>query len=221
MENSSDNTLNFQHRLIEFYNQKFPSFMQIKIKRELKGCESFIELGCGSSSPAVQLVRNMFTIGVDGFLPSLKSNKKAGYFRDYILADLMYLPLKENSFDCVAAFDVIEHLVKAKAVKLIEDMEKVAERKVIISTPNGFNSKCHPEDNNPLQIHRSGWTTNEISRRGYVVLGIDGLLKLRGEQAKAIVKPEFLGALLARFSDLFVFWSPNSAFSLLCVKNKQ
>jgi ubiquinone/menaquinone biosynthesis C-methylase UbiE len=194
--------------------------MQLKLKHELKNCKSFVELGCGVKSPAVEYIRNIRTVGIDGHLPSLWANKDNGYFKDYVLADLMHLPLKYNSFDCVAAFDVIEHLTKPQANQLIEDMEKVSRKKVIISTPNGFNPKCHLEDDNPLQVHTCSWTMDEISNRGYVVFGINGVLRLRGEYASATIKPEILGSLLSRLSDPFVYKFPTAAFHLLCIKTK-
>ncbi len=199
--------------------QRF-SLMQLKLKHELRNCQSFVELGCGVKSPAVECIKRVFAVGIDGHLPSLLANKKSGYFKDYVLADLDHLPLKNNSFDCVAAFDVIEHLTKHQAKMLIENMEKISKNKIIILTPNGFNSKCHLEDDSPLQIHRCGWTMDELSNRGYIVFGIDGALKLRGEQALATIKPQIVGSLLSRLSDPFVFGCPSTAFALLCIKNK-
>lgn len=194
--------------------------MQLKLKRELRNCQSFVELGCGVESPAVECVRNIFAVGIDGNLHSLLANKKSGYFKDYILADLNHLPLKKGSFDCVAAFDVIEHLTKHQAKMLIENMEKISRKKIILLTPNGFNPKFHLEDDSPLQIHRCGWTMDEISNRGYDVFGIDGARRLRGEQASANIKPQIVGSFLTRLSDPFVFRCPSTAFALLCIKNK-
>lgn len=216
----SEGSLNsLRQRLMRLYKQKF-NMMHLKLKRELNNYQSFVELGCGTKSPAVEYVNNIYTLGIDGYLPSLLANKKSGYFKDYILADLTHLPLKDNSFDCVAAFDVIEHLTKPQANKLIEDMEKISKKKVIISTPNGFNPKCHLEDDNPLQVHKCGWTVDELSNRGYVVFGIDGVLSLRGEYASTTIKPEILGGLISRLSDPFVYKFPTLAFHLLCIKNK-
>ena len=194
--------------------------MQLKLKRELRDCQSFVELGCGVKSPVVECVKNIFAVGIDAHLHSLLANKKSGYFKDYVLADLNHLPLKNNSFDCVAAFDVVEHLTKQRAKMLIENMEKISKKKIILLTPNGFNPKCHLEGESALQIHRCGWTSDEISKRGYVIFGIDGARRLRGEQASATIKPQIVGSFLARLSDPFVFRCPSTAFALLCIKNK-
>ena len=211
-------TQNFHQYLARFF--KLINFLSSKLTLELKDCNSFVELGCGTKSPAVEYVLNIPTVGIDGYLPSLRANKKSGYFNDYILADLTHLPLQANSFDCVAAFDVIEHLTKPQANQLIDNMEKASKKKVIITTPNGFNPKCHLEEDNPLQVHKCGWTMNEFSNRGYVVFGINGALKLRGEHASATIKPKILGKIISRFTDLIVYKYPTVAFQLLCIKNK-
>ncbi len=204
---------------IRFYKRRF-NLMQLKLKSELRNCQSVLELGCGVKSPIVEVVKNVFAVGIDGHLPSLLANKKSGYFKDYVLADLNHLPLRNNSFDCVAAFDVIEHLTKHHAKILIENMEKISKKKIMLLTPNGFNPKCHLEEDSTLQVHRCGWTIDEISKRGYVVFGIDGARRLRGEQALATIKPQIVGSFLARLSDPFVFRCPSAAFALLCIKNK-
>ena len=208
-----------RQRPMPLTKQRF-NLMQLKLKQELRNCQSFVELGCGVKSPVVDCIKTIFTVGIDGNLPSLLANKKSGYFKDYVLADLNHLPLKKNSFDCIAAFDVIEHLTKHQGKMLIENMEKIAKKKTILLTPNGFNPKCHLEDDSPLQIHRCGWTMKEISKRGYVVFGIDGARRLRGEQASATIKPQIVGCFLSRLSDIFVFRCPSTAFALLCIKNK-
>jgi hypothetical protein len=199
--------------------QRF-NLMQLKLNHELRNCQNFVELGCGVKSPVIDCIKTIFSVGIDRHLPSLLANKKSGYFKDYILADLNHLPLKKNSFDCIAAFDVIEHLTKHQAKMLIENMEEISKKKIILLTPNGFNPKGHLEDDSPLQIHRSGWTMDEISNRGYVVFGIDGVRRLRGEQASATIKPQIVGSFLSRLSDPFVFRCPSTAFALLCIKNK-
>ncbi len=133
----------------------------------------------------------------------------------------MHLPLQENSFDCAATFDVLEHLTKTEAQQLIENMEKISIKKAIFLTPNGFNPKPQIEDDNPLQTHKHGWTAKEISNMGYSVFGIDGALKFRAAKAQVTVKPEIFGTMISRLSDPLVYKLPSGAFQLLCIKNKK
>ncbi len=72
-------------KLVSIYKNQF-SFMELKLNRELKDCSSFIELGCGAKSPAINLICHKRTVGIDRYLPSLKENKNNHYFEDYIVA---------------------------------------------------------------------------------------------------------------------------------------
>ncbi len=80
-------------RTIRLYKQRF-NLMQSKLKRELRSCQTLVELGCGVKSPVAECTKKIFAVGIDGHLPSLLENKRSGYFKDYVLADLNHLPLK-------------------------------------------------------------------------------------------------------------------------------
>jgi len=201
------------------YRKVFFDYLIETVKHELKGCRSFLELGCGSSSPVVGLIRTLYTVGVDLHLPSLRKNKGKGYFDDYILADIRHPPFSPCSFDCVASFDVIEHLTKPEGKRLIKDMETISRKKVILLTPNGFGPKHNPEDDNPLQAHRSCCTVNEFLGSGYVIFGINGIRALRGEQGWPVIRPVLIGYLISKLTDRFVYRSPHRATELLCVKS--
>ena len=199
----------------------FIDYFKYTFKNELKDCTSLLEIGCGTNSRATPFTHNLYSIGLDLHSPSLIKNKEKKYFSDYLVADITQLPFKKNSFDVVVASDVIEHLSKPQGMTLLSDMEQISRKKTIIFTPNGFNSKHNLEDNNPLQIHKSGWITKEFSNQGYKVFGINGLLALRGEKSKPTIKPEFLGHFISKLTNRIVFHSPERAFHLLCIKNKK
>lgn len=127
---------------------------------------------------------------------------------------------KSNSFDCVLASDLIEHLTKKQGVKLITMMEKIARKKVIIFTPNGFLPQGE-YDNNPWQVHRSGWTAKEMEKRGYKVIGINGWKPLRGEYANLKFWPRYFWLVISDITQIFVRNKPNKAFQILCIKTKE
>ena len=124
---------------------------------------------------------------------------------------------KENSFDCVLASDIIEHLPKEQGLELLDIMEKIAKKKVIIMTPNGFLQQGE-YDNNPFQIHKAGYTAKEFREKGYKVIGISGLKSLRGEFAIIKYKPKLFWLLISDLTQLFVKNKPEKAFQLLCMK---
>jgi hypothetical protein len=54
-----------------------------------------------------------------------------------LLADGRNLPLADKAFDVVTSVDVLEHLFKKDRKKFIDELLRVARKKVIISTPLG------------------------------------------------------------------------------------
>ena len=97
-------------------------------------------------------------------------------------------------------------------------METIARKKVIIYTPNGF----LPQDEkygNPLQLHVSGWTPEQMKQMGYRVIGIEGWRPLRGEQAVIKWRPHRFWLALSLLSQHIVTTRPKWAFRILCVKD--
>lgn len=85
-------------------------------------------------------------------------------------------------------------------------------------TPNGFvPQKAY--NNNPWQEHKSGWTSQEMIKRGYKVVGLRGLKYLRGEMSYLKYRPKLLFLLLSNLSQYFVRNKPEYAFQILCIKN--
>jgi cyclopropane fatty-acyl-phospholipid synthase-like methyltransferase len=109
-------------------------------------------------------------VGIDFFEPYLRQSKQRGIHDDLVLADITKLNFRPKCVDAVVALDVIEHLVKRDALQLIKRMQSWSKKKVIILVPNGF----IPQDacnGNPLQVHKSGWTAEEMTNLGFKVRG--------------------------------------------------
>jgi hypothetical protein len=71
---------------------------------------------------------------------------------------------------------LLEHLDKDKGLKLLKDMEIIASKMIILSTPVGFRCNdpvkidaCSHDDTNPYQKHRAGWQDSELRAFGYRV----------------------------------------------------
>lgn len=96
-------------------------------------------------------------------------------------------------------------------------MEKIARKKVILLTPNGF----YPQngyDSNPYQIHKSGWTKEELAKLGYVIYGLRGLKYLRGDYATIQYKPWLLWGAVAFLSEPLLYYLPRLSYDLFAVK---
>jgi len=191
-----------------------------ELDRMITGCESLLDVGCGADSPVQYLQHRVaHLVGVDGFQRSIDASREKRIHDDYRCIDILHIgrTFARDSFDCVLASDVIEHLNKDDGYRLVEQMESIARKKSIIFTPNGFLAQGEHSDN-PLQRHRSGWTVAEMRQLGYNVIGINGWKPLLGELAAVRYRPQKFWSLLSRVTQLYVRDRPQHAFQILCVK---
>lgn len=198
--------------LVKYYH--FTSIVQSKIE----GLDSVLELGCGYFSYISGMNKKPYSVGVDLFSPVIEHGKKHKIHDEYVLMNVMDIDqkFKDKSFDCVMAMDLIEHLTKEDGMIFLEKVERIARKKVILYTPNGF-LKQDPCDGNPYQEHKSGWTAEEMKSYGYAVIGYGGLKLLR-PQFEITKKPIWLWTIISRISYLYTRNKPELAFQILCVK---
>lgn len=105
-------------RFVSYYNQ-------ISTVRELEP-ENILEIGIGS-----------------GFLKNyLRSRSYAVTTADHdrllgpdMVCDITRIPVKDNSFDLVMAFEILEHMPYEDSLKGIKEMERVSKRYVVLSVP--------------------------------------------------------------------------------------
>jgi hypothetical protein len=159
-------------------------------------------------------------VGLDGYEPSVKEAKRLHTHDEMIQGDVRELSryFQPKQFDACVGLDVIEHLVKPDGMKLMQEMEQIAARKVILFTPCGFLQQRHTA-NDDLQEHLSGWEPAEMAGYGYQVAGFLGPKKLRGEYHAIKGRPRFFWSLVS-LAGHFV-WTrnhPEKAAAILCVK---
>jgi len=216
-----------------YHNKLFESIFPTHVfvlKKELKDCQSVLDLGCGPDSP-LQYCKNIkHSIGVEAFKPYLEASQKSKIHSEYISKKIGDLDFEENSFDAVIMLEVIEHMEESEGLEVLKKLENWARKKVIISTPNGF----FPQkvvDNNPMQVHLSGWDIKKMKSLGFSkILGLAGLKHLRAEidhdsmDAELFIsmkyKPRFFWFIIATLSQMLTYHFPNFAFGLFCVKTK-
>ena len=187
------------------------------LEKSLTKCNSVLDLGCGRNS-WIQTVSISYSVGVDIFKPDLRHSKLKGLHSDHVVADISEIEFKENSFDAVVAFDVIEHLNKDKALNLIDKMSKWARKRVVISTPKGYVPR-NDISNNPYARHLSGWDRFELEDLGFKVRGACGLRNLRDQCGDTKYKPEIIWQTISSLTSIFLYFLPNWSFSYFCSKN--
>ncbi len=186
------------------------------------GYSTLLDVGCGLGSLYSDGIAKLIahSVGVDGNQSTVEECRLVGPYDEYHCLDALDVGNRfgPNSFDVVVALDVIEHFPKRDGWRLLDALESVALRRVIVFTPNGF-LRQGEKDGNPLQIHRSGWSTGEFEGRGYRVAGINGWKPLRGELWEPRIKPPALGHRLSAATQALVTHRPQRAFQLLAVRD--
>jgi len=136
-----------------------------------------LDIGCGEDRYLHESLldrlfskQKRFKVGLDIFKPYLLIKRQ---FMPVVLCDIRRLPVKEKSFDTVLCIETIEHLKKDDALKLILDMEKIAIKRVIITTPIGFVPVSNHWTNiNKYQQHLCGFEPNEFKNMAYQIVEI-------------------------------------------------
>jgi len=200
-----------------FYFRFFPD-LTMTVRRALSGCSTVLDLGCGYNS-LIAHSSIPFSVGVELFEPYLQESKRRGIHTQYIKADVCKLEFKPRSFHAVIAIGILEHLTKEEGYELIRRMEEWASKKIVITTPNGYlRQDTLACANNPLQEHKSGWTTAEFKKLGFSVFGINGWRGLRGYKASVKYKPALLWRVISDLTQKITYRCPKLAFHLLAMK---
>lgn len=129
---------------------------------------------------------------------------------------------KDQSFDAVMAFDVIEHLPRDQGFLLMYQMERLSAHLAVIFTPNGWVWQP-PSPNNPFNAHVSGWQPRDFPKNlGWQITGHHGPKWAFGPYG--LQKKSFnthLGRLVLEFLSLTVARIPSAAYAFLAVSNSR
>lgn len=183
--------------------------------------KTLLDVGCGKGEPARFINRKgrYFAVGLDAFEPYLRQCQKDKIHNAYIQGDVRQLPFADNSFDLVICLEVLEHLEREDGEKLLKELERVAKRQVILSTPVG-KYKQGVFDGNPHQEHKYIWNPNEMKQRGYRVKGI-GLRNLGGKagvESPHSTLVQWLVNILWVLTGPLTYSSPKIAGDMVCIK---
>lgn len=183
--------------------------------RQLVKANRVLDVGCGMGLPVRCLKRLGLSaqfIGVDIYAHYLKKVKRAGFYDDCVLANVKYLPFRQNSFDSAMFLQVLEHLSYRDALIAVDSLSNIA-NKVVLTTPVGF-IENDVNSENIFQTHKSGWWPADLRTLGYEVKGYGGVRI--GKLSK--FKPFLLFNVV--FAPLFIH-TPILAFHMFAVKNTE
>jgi len=174
-----------------------------------KNMVSILDIGCREGG-AVENINlrgwQIWRVGVDLDLESLRHCKEISAYDEVVLCDALRLPLRSKSLDGIFCIEFIEHLAKSDGITFLEDLERVAKRQIIITTPVGYMKE--PSSCSTLMQHRSGWRPEELRARGYKVRGMIG--------------PRFLPMNVAYWIShilCFTYLWPEFSHAMICAKH--
>ena len=202
--------------------------LDTELGRNLRNCQSVLDLGCGPNSPLGALATVSRRVGVEPFGPYLELAKARGTHDEFHQKLITELEFEPDSFDAVIMIDVIEHMTEEDGLVAMKLAEKWARKKVVINSPNGFIAQ-KSLDGNPLQEHKSGWSYARMKELGYFSRGLAGPKLLRQEvEAETMgddlltsirFRPRFFWFVIATMLQPVTYRIPKFAFSLMSVKS--
>lgn len=159
------------------------------IKNYIKEDDTVLSLGCGICNE-IEGIKFKNFLGVDIYQPYVDELKKRNI--NAICRNIIDFESDDRSYDIVLLMDIVEHLEKEDAIKVIEKAQRICSKKVILYTPSKFidnktsssylghgdvfewlnNDPISPYKGlgiNKFQEHRCVFSKKELENMGFVV----------------------------------------------------
>lgn len=146
------------------------------VQREIQASDTVLDLGCGIMQATDGLLA-LSILGVDVF-PKYLDHIKEKHQTVRISLDETDR-FMDKSYDVVICLDVVEHLPKELALKILDECKRICRRKAIIFTPLEFDDNTKAVENswdlgyNEHQKHICQITKQEFRTHGYHVIKTD------------------------------------------------
>ena len=114
-----------------------------------------------------QLKGSAYLEGFDLFSPYIERLRELKLYNYVYRMDIREVRSLAQKFDVILAMDVLEHLEKYEAMKVMRDLEDMTKIVLIISLPIGAQKQDVGHDGNLYQIHKSSFRPEEMEGLGY------------------------------------------------------
>ncbi len=161
------------------------------------GVHTVLDLGCGDGTVSNALVdRGTALVGTDISPTALQ------YFQGRaVIASVDHLPLPDKSFDLVLCAETLEHLPSGPFEETLNEIERVAEQYVIITTPNneylpaGFArcERCRTVYHVNLHVRSMNRATHTTLFREFVLIKTIDILHWRHNPSRISMEHRLLG----------------------------
>ena len=187
-----------------------------------KDARDILDLGCGKGDPMLFLnkERKYYVMGAEIFPEYIKICEKKMSHDVVIEYDLKELEHFAMKFDVVLGLRILEHFTKEDGIKILDNMERIANKQVIITTPiEQFRQSAY--DDNKFQEHKYIWSPEELKARGYRIY-LNGIKGFQFDSATITKRQKivsYFGHVLWSISGFIVFFIPSMAANMVAVKD--
>jgi len=165
-----------------------PTDNYLDIIKHIPQDSTILDLGCGCGLPFKD-TKYKRLVGIDIFEKTFSMPEyDEVLYEDALNIDEVF---KKNSFDVVIGVDFIEHLRKEDGFKIMKKAEKIASKKVIFFTPKDWSDNKEAVENqkywsygNQSNYHKSLWTEEDFTKKGYKPLIYQGYVLVEKEVGK-------------------------------------
>ncbi len=191
-------------------------------------CKTVLDLGCGDGSLMGLLSQNnkWQITGVDIYKQSIERAKRSNIYHELFQGDLLKT-IKNNKlkprYDVVFFSQVIEHITRSQGEQILDEIETLARKRIVVGTPRGFMEQPHEFlDGNPYQVHKSGWSIEDFSSRGYKVYGVGfwPIWSYHGLGRNAGIFGKIVSNLISYMMSPVVYYFPQLAAGVIAIKEK-
>ena len=198
------------------------------LRNSIGNPKTVLDLGCGEGT-LMQFVsdgKNWQITGIEIYKKAIDVARKRNAYCKLIQGDLLKT-IKNNlksKYDVVFFSQVIEHVTRSQGEKILDEIEKLAKKRIIVGTPRGFMEQPHEFlDGNPHQVHKSGWSIEDFTSRGYEVYGI-GFWPIWSHHGLGRNANKFgiiVSNIISYLMSPFVYFFPILGAGIIAIKNKE
>ncbi len=199
------------------------------LRNSIGNPKTILDLGCGEGS-LMQLLskgKNWQITGIDIYKKAVETAKKRNVYVKVIQGDLLKTIRNNNlksKYEVVFFSQVIEHVTRDYGEKILDEIEKLAKKRIVVGTPRGFMEQPHEFlDGNPYQVHKSGWTIEDFTARGYKVHGVGfwPIWSYHGLGRNANTFETILSNIISYLISPLIYFFPTLGAGVIAIKDKK
>lgn len=199
------------------------------LKKSIGNTNTILDLGCGDGLLMGFLSKGekWQITGIDIYQRAVANARKSNIYVKVIKGDLLKTIRNNNlksKYDVVFLSQVIEHITRNEGEKILDEIEKLSRKRIVVETPRGFMEEPHEFLNgNPYQVHKSGWSIEDFTSRGYQVNGV-GFLPIwshYGLGRNANIFRTIISNIISYLMSPVVYFFPTLGVSIIAIKEKK